>query len=103
MYEELELQEHDIATIKMDAYMLALEAVDEGIHVGGAEQVAAEEDIFDVQIDAELLGARHQLGDSLAGAAVAEVGGDGLVILEPRNMDRAGDDEQVLCAQFVGG
>jgi hypothetical protein len=68
-----ELEEHDVAGIKMNAHPIVLKAVHEGVYLGRRHQVAIEEDVFDVEGDAQPSGRRDKLGDGLSGPLVADI------------------------------
>jgi hypothetical protein len=60
-----ELEQHDVARVEVDFDVLALERVDEVVHLHRGHQVAVEEDVLDVQVTFELLGRGQQFGDRL--------------------------------------
>src|SRR5262249_2070753 len=49
------LKKHDVAAIEVDPDVVGAEAVDERDHIGGAQQVAVEEDVLDVEADVQFL------------------------------------------------
>ena len=97
-----ELKEHDVAGVEVDLDVLATERVDERVHLAGRRQVAVEEDVLDVEVDAVLLGKRYELADRLAGAAVADVDRHRFSVGNPGNIRRAGDRQEVFGPQLVG-
>src|SRR5262245_48780341 len=96
-----ELKEHDVARIKVDSDVLALETVDKVIHLLGRHEIAIEKDVLDVEGDAELLCQGNQLADRFPRPAVAYVVRYRIVVFDPGSMNRSGDDQDVLRAQVV--
>ena len=96
-----ELEKHDVAGIKVHSNMIALEAVDEAVHLGGRQQVAVEEDVLNVQVDAEFLGQGHEPSHGVPCPAVADVVGHRIMVLEPRDVDSAGNHKQIFNPQVM--
>ena len=81
-----ELEQHDVAGVEVDAHVLALEAVDEGVHLHRRHQVAVEEDVLDVEVDLQLLGRRAAACRRPRAPAVAHVVRHRLVVRRATGM-----------------
>src|SRR5258708_1156615 len=98
-----ELEHHDVAGVEVYLHVFAVEAVNKGVHLRRRHQIAVEEYVLDIQGDAEFLREGQQLADGVARPAVADIVGHRLMVRPPRNVHGAGDNEQVLDAEFRCG
>jgi len=57
------LKHHDVAGIEMHPQVFAVEGIAKGDHLARGHQIAVEEDVLDVEVDAQLFRAGEQYAD----------------------------------------
>ena len=95
------LKKHDVARVEMHMHMVTVKAVDELIHLHRAKQIAVEENVFHVQVHPEFFSIGQQLADGLACPAIAHVVAGWFMILTPRHVNCARDDQEIFRTEMM--
>src|SRR4026208_192628 len=97
------LKRHDVSGIEVDLHMGTLEAIHELNHIRRAHEIGVEENVLDIEKHLQLLSLWQQLSDSRTSPFVANSVGNLLRVLEPGNIHRAGNHQEILGPEMVRG